>query len=59
VVTDGVTGYTGGGPEELAALVAPTLALDRRVVRATAEARFGFRTMVDSYLELYRSMQLR
>lgn len=59
VVTDGVTGYTGGEPEELAALVAPALALDRRAVRATAEARFGFRTMVDSYLQLYRSMQLR
>jgi glycosyltransferase involved in cell wall biosynthesis len=57
VVTPGATGYTGGSPGELAALVAPALALDRRLVRSTAEARFGFRTMVDSYLDLYRRMQ--
>ena len=59
VVTQGVTGFTGASPEELAALVAPALALDRRVVRSTGEAQFGFRKMVDSYLELYRAMQVR
>ena len=59
VVTQGATGYTGASPEELAALVAPALALDRRVVRSTAEAQFGFQKMVDSYLELYQAMQVR
>jgi glycosyltransferase involved in cell wall biosynthesis len=57
VVAPGLTGYTGASPGELGALVGPALALDRRGVRAAAEARFGFRTMVDAYLELYRSMQ--
>jgi glycosyltransferase involved in cell wall biosynthesis len=59
VVLPGATGYTAGSPAELAAWVEPALALDRRKVRSTAEAQFGFRKMVDSYLELYRAMQGR
>ena len=59
VVSPGLTGFTGAAPEDLAGLVPQALALDRRVVRSTAESRFGFGTMVDSYLELYRSMQPR
>jgi glycosyltransferase involved in cell wall biosynthesis len=57
VVTPGLTGYTGAAPGELADLVAQAMALDRRVVRSTAESQFGFGRMVDSYLELYRAMQ--
>jgi glycosyltransferase involved in cell wall biosynthesis len=57
VVSPGLTGFTGAAPGDLADLVPRALALDRRVVRSTAEARFGFGTMVDSYLELYRAMQ--
>ena len=37
-------------------LVAPALALDRRKVRAQAEARFSYQAMVDAYLELYGKM---
>jgi glycosyltransferase involved in cell wall biosynthesis len=57
VVTQGVTGYTGAAPGELAELVPQALALDRRVVRSRAESQFGFARMVDAYLELYRAMQ--
>ncbi len=56
VVEDGVTGYTGSSPEELAALVAPALALDRKKVRAAGEAKFGFRQMVADYVSLYRKL---
>ena len=59
VVTPGVTGYTASRPEDLAALVAPALKLSRHAVRAAAEARFGFRSMVDGYVELYRQLQHR
>jgi glycosyltransferase involved in cell wall biosynthesis len=59
VVSPGLTGFTGAAPVDLADLVPQALALDRRVVRSTAEARFGFGRMVDSYLELYQAMQPR
>ena len=59
VVTPGVTGYTGAAPGELAALVGLALGLDRRGVRSKAESQFGFRVMVDRYLDLYWQMQQR
>lgn len=59
VVTDGVTGFTGATPQELAALVGPALALDRARVREVAEAQFGFRRMVESYVALYRQLIAR
>jgi glycosyltransferase involved in cell wall biosynthesis len=59
VVTDGVTGFSASSPEALADLVEPALKLDRRTVRAEAEAKFGYRRMVDSYVELYRKLLAR
>lgn len=56
VVEDGVTGYTAGSMDALPELVASALALDREQVRARAEARFGYRRMVDDYLALYRAL---
>jgi glycosyltransferase involved in cell wall biosynthesis len=54
VVDDGVTGFTVRSLDEAVAAVAPAAALDRRVVRATAERRFGVARMVDEYVEVYR-----
>jgi glycosyltransferase involved in cell wall biosynthesis len=59
VVTDGVTGFSASSPEGLAELVAPTLKLDRRKVREAGEAKFGYRQMVDSYVDLYRTLAAR
>ena len=59
VVDDGVTGYAASSLDALPELVAPTLALDRREVRARAEARFGYRRMVDDYVALYRALLAR
>ncbi len=56
VVTDGLTGFSAGAPGELASLVPAVLQLDRRTVRQAAEARFGYRQMVASYVELYRTL---
>jgi len=56
VVDDGITGFHAGVIDALAELVPRALDLDRRQVRAHAETRFGFRTMVDRYLALYSSL---
>ena len=53
LVDDGVTGLTAPTWERLAELVEPAAALDRTVVRRTAERRFDFRRMVDDYEALY------
>lgn len=54
VIDDGVTGFAVHSLEEAVAAVAPTAALDRRVVRSTAERRFGVARMVEEYVEVYR-----
>lgn len=59
VVTPGVTGYTAASPSELASWIEPALRLDRRLVREKAEAQFGYRQMVASYVALYRQLLAR
>jgi glycosyltransferase involved in cell wall biosynthesis len=56
VVTEGVTGFSASLPGELTELVEAAVRLDRRTVRVEAEAKFGYRKMVDSYVELYRRL---
>ena len=56
VVDVGVTGYTASSPEGLVECVPAALALDRRKVRERGEARFGYRAMVQGYLDLYRDL---
>jgi len=56
VVDDGITGYHASVIDALAELVPQALELDRAKVRAHAEARFGFRAMTDSYVDLYRQL---
>lgn len=56
VIDDGITGFHAGVIDALAELVPRALALDRRQIRAHAEARFGYRAMVDNYLALYRRL---
>jgi glycosyltransferase involved in cell wall biosynthesis len=56
VVENGVTGYHAAVIDSLADLVPRALELDRRAVRARAQERFGFRQMVDDYVELYRAL---
>ena len=55
VVTDGVSGLIGDGPEALAALVPSALDLDRAAVRADAVRRFSPARMVAGYLFAYRA----
>lgn len=54
VIDDGVTGFAVGSLEDAVAAVASAVALDRGVVRATAERRFGVARMVKEYVEVYR-----
>jgi len=57
VVRDGVNGYLAETVDAAAAAVARLGAIDRRVVRADAEARFSDRAIVDQYEALYREMR--
>jgi len=59
VIDVGVTGYLPPDLESAVAAVELAAALDRRVVRATAERRFGAERMVDDYLKLYRQLLAR
>jgi glycosyltransferase involved in cell wall biosynthesis len=56
VVDEGITGFIGGSPEELAPLVKDACALDRRKTREHAHRRFSHETMVEEYLALYRDL---
>ena len=53
IVEPGVSGHVGATPEDLAELVGPTMALDRRRVRQRAVERFDYARMVDDYEALY------
>jgi glycosyltransferase involved in cell wall biosynthesis len=59
VVDQGITGFHAASLDALPELVPQALALDRREVRRHAEARFGFRTMVEAYEEQYRAVARR
>jgi glycosyltransferase involved in cell wall biosynthesis len=56
VVDSGITGFHANSLDAMIPLIPQALQLDRSRVRNHAEARFGFRKMVDGYLELYRSL---
>lgn len=56
VIDVGVTGYLADDVAAAVAAVERAVQLDRRVVRATAERRFGAARMVDDYLTLYRRL---
>jgi glycosyltransferase involved in cell wall biosynthesis len=56
VVDVGVTGYLVNDVAAAAAAVPAAAALDRQVVRRTAERRFSAERMVDDYLTLYRRL---
>lgn len=53
VVDEGITGFLVDGVEPAARAVDVAAALDRRVIRAVAERRFGAARMVDDYLTVY------
>jgi len=56
VVDDGITGFHAGVIDAMSELVPRALELDRRMVREHAMQRFGFRRMVDNYVNLYRAL---
>ena len=56
VVDDGVTGGIFASLEALVAGLPRVLALDRAVVRATAERRFGVEHMVEAYEHVYQTL---
>jgi glycosyltransferase involved in cell wall biosynthesis len=53
VVDPGITGFYADSDDELPALVARAVALDRRSVREAARRRFDHRLMVDQYEAAY------
>jgi glycosyltransferase involved in cell wall biosynthesis len=53
IVEPALTGHVGATAADLAELIGPTLALDRRRVRARAVERFAYARMVDDYEALY------
>jgi glycosyltransferase involved in cell wall biosynthesis len=59
VVDDGVTGYLVSDVAAAVVAVERAVALDRQVIRRTAERRFGAARMVDEYLTLYRRLLAR
>jgi glycosyltransferase involved in cell wall biosynthesis len=54
VIDDGVTGFAVDDLDAAVAAIPLAAALDRAVVRATAERRFGVDRMVDAYLAVYQ-----
>ncbi|HBZ68996.1 MAG TPA: glycosyltransferase family 4 protein [Deltaproteobacteria bacterium] len=56
VVDFGITGFYADSEDELAALVPRALSLDRRLIRAHAQNRFGVDRMVRDHLEVYRRL---
>ncbi|CAN5309356.1 glycosyltransferase family 4 protein [soil metagenome] len=56
VIDDGITGFAVTGIDEAVDAVAGAVALDRQVVRDTAERRFGVDRMVDEYLAVYETV---
>ena len=59
IVDEGVTGFLIDSVAEAIAAVPAAVALDRRIVRETAERRFGVARMVDGYLAVYREILAR
>jgi len=56
VVDQGITGFHADSIDAMPALLAQTVALDRKIVRNHAADRFGFKRMVDGYLDIYTSL---
>jgi glycosyltransferase involved in cell wall biosynthesis len=54
IVEEGITGYTAPTWQGLAELVTAATALDRRLVRERAAARFDVERMIDAHEALYR-----
>jgi glycosyltransferase involved in cell wall biosynthesis len=59
VVDNGITGFHTSVIDAMAEAVPGALALDRAKVRSHAQERFGYQTMVDEYLHLYRKLIAR
>ena len=59
IIDDGVTGYLVPDVAAAALAVERAVRLDRKVIRQTAERRFGAARMVDDYLTLYRRLLAR
>jgi len=53
IIDQGVTGYIVNSEEEAASAVKRAMALDRRVIRAVFERRFGAKVMARNYIKLY------
>lgn len=56
IVSEGVTGYLGSNPPELASALIAATALDRSECRRAAETYFGAERMVAEHLELYAEL---
>ena len=56
LIDEGITGFTVTDAVAAVDAVESAAALDRAVVRAVAERRFGVERMVDDYLSIYRGL---
>jgi glycosyltransferase involved in cell wall biosynthesis len=59
VIDVGITGYLVDDVAGAVAALPQALRLDRRLIRQTAERRFGVARMVDDYLKLYQRLLAR
>lgn len=59
LIEEGVTGFLVEDLDDAGAALRRVPTLDRRVVRARMAARFSAETMVDRYIQLYRSILAR
>jgi glycosyltransferase involved in cell wall biosynthesis len=56
IIRNGENGYLVDTAEDAVSAVRRSTTLDRRVVRASVESRFGVERMVDDYVTLYRRL---
>lgn len=56
IVEEGVTGFVVETADEAVIAVERAARLDRRTIRARAEARFSYRTMAEGYVAAYRAV---
>ncbi len=56
IIRDGIDGYFGDDPQQLAFRVADVERLDRAAIRSSVLERFSATRMADGYLDVYRRL---
>jgi len=59
LITDTVTGFLVGGPDEAVRTIDAVVSLNRAAIRDAATARFGVERMIEQYVDVYRGALTR